>query len=211
MRSACSVATLLVLSLSLGVIVPARALACWDGFHARVGSVEEMGVDETWDATTLRHRARWLGRIDALLPNSASVSVDHGYVTVTVGTSTHELEWADGDYLTLFREVARILGASPADIARARSEQTGVYVVQAGAFVSPTHAQTHADALSATDVATHGFLEAGGFPADNPEAHVVALRDARAAYRIYVGAFVDRAEAEALASALGHGAFVRAL
>lgn len=121
------------------------------------------------------------------------------------------LEWHDGHYLTLFREVARIVGASPADVARARSLETPVYVVQVGVFAERRGADALAAQVSSRDEAEHGFLEAGGFPADNPEAHVVTIASARELHRVYVGAFVDRGEAEALAASLGERAFVRAL
>lgn len=188
---------------------PARA--CWDGFYARVGDVEQMGGDDQWDIEAVRLRATWLGRIDALLPVDGHVMIEHGYVTIEANGVTHDREWTDGRYLTLFRDVALAVGASPATIQHARSVATPVYVVQTGSFLDAPLAQTEARAISDRDDVLHGFLEAGGFPADNPEAHVVTVASARQLHRVYVGAFVDRDEARALAARLGQGAFVRAL
>lgn len=202
-------AVALTLVLSLFVAQPARA--CWDGFHANVGHVVEMGGDTEWDLASIQLRATWLGRIDALLPTPGSVVIEHGYVTVEANGVTHDLEWRDGRYVSLFRAVALAVGASPADVQRARSVSTPVYVVQSGAFLDAPLARTEARAISDRDDVEHGFLEAGGFPADNPEAHVVTIQAARQLHRVYVGAFVDRAEADALAARLGHGAFVRAV
>jgi hypothetical protein len=201
----------IALALALSFVVAQPARACWDGFHAHVGRVVEMGGDDQWDLDAIQTRATWLGRIDALLPAGGSVWVEHGYVTVEANGVTHELEWHDGHYVSLFRAVALAVGATPAQIRHARSVATPVYVVQTGAFLDAPLARTEARAISDRDDVEHGFLEAGGFPADNPEAHVVTMPFARQIHRVYVGAFVDRAEADALAARLGHGAFVRAV
>ncbi|MBX7192214.1 MAG: SPOR domain-containing protein [Sandaracinaceae bacterium] len=202
--------TLVILTLA-GLLAPAPAGACWDGFSATVGDVQEYGSDTSWGLAQVEERARWLGRIDALLPDGATVMDEWGTVSVYVGDEEHDLEWRDGHYLTLFREVARIVGASPETIRRARRLETPVYVVQAGAFADRAAAERYASELSEDEAATHGFLEAGGFPADNPEAHVVSVPGVRELHRVYVGAFVDRAEAEAVAATLGGHAFVRTL
>jgi hypothetical protein len=207
LRSRSILAAFAVLS---GALAPSPALACWDGFYARVGDVEEMGSDDTWDADDARERARWLGRIDALLPSGAMVLSEWGTVTVSVAGHEEVIEWRDGHYLTLFREVARV-GASPAEVARARGLETPVYVVQVGASSDRNGADAFAARVSSRDEAVHGFLEAGGFPADNAEAHVVTITSAREIHRVYVRAFVDRGEAQALVAALGGHAFVRAL
>lgn len=198
-------------ALGLALSVPSNASACWDGFYARVGNVDEMGDDTSWDEATLRHHATWLGRVNALLSNDTTVASQHGFVTLTVGGKSHEFTWNDGNYATLFDLVARNVGASNTDIERAKRVETPVYVVQAGAFVNESRAHTWAQSLSQGDVAEHGFFQAGGFPADNPEAHVVTISNGRKLHRVYVGAFVNRAAAETVAKRLGRGAFVRAL
>lgn len=170
-----------------------------------------MGDDTLWDAPTLRHHATWLGRINRLLPAGATVISEHGFVTVNVGGTSSEFTWNDGQYRTLFDNVARNVGASPIGIQSALRLETPVYVVQAGAFVNETRARAQADAISQGDIAEHGFYEAGGFPAINPTAHVVTIRAKRTIHRVYVGAFVNRQEAEAIAKRRGQGAFVREL
>lgn len=199
------------LAVVLAQFVPSTALACWDGFYARVGNVDEMGGDTTWDETTLKHHALWLGRVNALVPKDATVTSEHGFVMLTVGGKSHEFTWQDGNYRTLFDTVAHDVGASTNDIDRALRMETRVYVVQAGAFVNESRARSWAETLSQGDEAEHGFFEVGGFPADNPEAHVVTISGAKTLHRVYVGAFVHRSEAENLAKRLGRGAFVREL
>ena len=199
----------LAFALSLAACLPSRARACWDGFYAQVGDVSQMGGDTRWDLDAVRERARWLGRIDALLPDGASVTSEWGYVTVSVDGHDTDFEWQNGQYLTLFREVARVVGATPADVRRALRTETALYVVQAAAFREADDAATYAAHVSDRAEASHGFYEAGGFPADNPEAHVVTVQAPGKTHRVYVGAFVDRAEAAAMAQALGGHAFVR--
>lgn len=199
------------LVLALLVLVPSQAFACWDGFRAHVGNVDEMGNDTQWDEQTLRYHATWLGRIDALLPAGATLVSEHGFVTVTIGGTAQDLLWHDGHYRTLFDTVARITRTSQTDVQRALRTDTPVYVVQVGAFVGAARAHARADAISQGVDAEHGFFEAGGFPANNPAAHVVTITATNKLHRVYVGAFVNRAEAESLAKRIGHGAFVREL
>lgn len=191
------------LALALSFVVTAPARACWDGYHARVGDVEVAGGDMDWDPDTIAERARWLGRVDALLPDGATVFSYFGGVSVMVDGTSTDFSWDDGHYLTLFREVARVVHASPETIAAARALETPVYVVQTASFLDEARARAHADALSQRDDVGHGFIEVGGFPAENPVAHVVSIASARVVHRVYVGAFVDRAQAEALAADVG--------
>ncbi|GAB4115914.1 MAG: hypothetical protein OHK0013_49900 [Sandaracinaceae bacterium] len=178
-----------------------RAEACWDGFRARVGAVEETGGVLCWSEREVRERATWLGRIDALLPNGASVAIAPGTARVTVGTRVTEVAW-DGRYVTLFRAVARTLGATGDDIARARGEETPVFVVEVARFESEATARTYAASVTSAHGAS-GFVAVGG---EEPVVHVEAREGA---YAVYVGAFVDADEAAAAAAAFGAGASVR--
>lgn len=195
----------------VAISIPSAASACWDGFSAQIGNVNEMGGDTSWDEATLRHHAKWLGRVNALLSKDTTVVSQHGFVTLTMGGKDLEFKWDDEDYTTLFHTVARHVGASKTDIERAKRVETPVYVVQAGAFIHAARANKLAETISRGDIAEHGFFQAGGFPADNPEAHVISNAGGRKLHRVYVGAFVNRAEAEILAKQLGQGAFVREL
>lgn len=191
------------------LFVSSMADACWDGYSAQVGNVSASGDDTTWDEATVRNHALWLGRINVLLPQDAQMVVQLGFVTLDVGSTSNEFEWHDGDYRTLFDAVAIRVGSSEAAKLRAMRTKTPVYVVQAGAFVKESRAEAWATALSQRDEAEYGFIQTGGFPADNPEAHVVTTPGKRKLHRVYVGAFLQRAEAEKLAKRLGGGAFVR--
>lgn len=190
--------------------VGSPAQACWDGFRARVGSVSEMNADTTWSVKVVRHRALWLGRIDALLPEGASVDIEYDMVEIRARDGIHEHTWNRRSYASLFRAVATAVGADRATIRRAMATETPVYVVQAAGFAEQERAQAHADGLLDLEL-PHGFLEAGGFPANNPAAHVVSIEGARSVHRVYVGAYIDRAEAAAVAAELQGGAFVRTL
>ena len=196
---------------ALVLFVPSIADACWDGYSAQVGNVSASGDDTTWDEATVRNHALWLGRINALLPQNAQIVVQLGFVTLDVGNTSDEFAWHDGDYRTLFDAVATRVGSSSEAKQRAMRTKTPVYVVQAGAFVKESRAEAWAAALSQRDEAEYGFIQTGGFPADNPEAHVVTTSGKRKLHRVYVGAFLQRTEAEKLAKRLGGGAFVREL
>lgn len=197
-RALAALALTAVATLSLPT---SRAEACWDGFRARVGAVEETGGVLCWSEREVRERAAWLGRIDALLPNGASVAIAPGTARVTLGSRVTEVAW-DGRYATLFRMVARTLGATGDDVTRARGEETPVFVVEVARFDSEATARTYAASLApATSPA--GFVAVGG---EEPVVHVEA-RDG--AYAVYVGAFVDADEAAAAAAAFGASASVR--
>ncbi len=198
------VATLLLAS------APTRASACWDGFYASVGDVQESGSDESWDEALVAHRARWLGRIDALLPDGASVMIDHGFAELAVGTTTLELAWPDGRYGTLFHSIAAALGSSPAVVAGALAVESPVYVVQTGAFGDERRAAAQASAVDAAALVSHGFMEVGGFPATNPVTRVVSAPTPRTAVRVTAGAYLDIAEAQASARALRERGFANA-
>jgi hypothetical protein len=129
------------------------------------------------------------------------VAIAPGTTRVTVGTRVTEVAW-DGRYATLFRAVARTLGATGDDIARARGEETPVFVVEVARFESEATARTYAASVAPAHGAS-GFVTVGG---EEPVVHVEA-RDG--AYAVYVGAFVDVDEAAAAAAAFGAGASVR--
>ncbi len=191
----------------LSLLVPSPAVACWDGTYAALGDVELMDGEEGWSADRAVELATWLGRIDALLPDGAVVMVEHGYVSVQLPDGTTlEPGWDGGSLAGLFEVVAATLGAPPERVRAARALTTPVFTVQAGAFNTRGAAERLAATLS--DVGEHGFFETGGFPADNPTAHVI---EDGGAYHVVVGAFVERAAAQALAATLGRGAFVRSL
>lgn len=211
-RSLAHLALALAVASGLALALPAApARACWDGFHARVGAVEETGGQLCWSEREVRERALWLGRIDALLPSGASVLVTPGVARVALGSRVTEVAWADGRYATLFRAVARALEASADDVLRARGEETPVFVVEVASFEGEAHARTYAAELAAGELAEDGvapgFVEVGT-ATSAPVVHVEPHGDG---YAVYVGAFVNEAEAEAARAALGERAVVREL
>jgi len=118
-----------------------------------------------------------------------------------------DIQW-NGSLPALFHQVATACHATRAERASAMSTVTQLYTVQVGALRNEANANRLAAEIDALELGTHGFIEFGGFPANNATAHVISEG---AVYRVWVGAFLDRREAEAVAAALGEGAYVRSL
>jgi hypothetical protein len=222
MTTRTSLFTSIALAAALLALGPApRARACWDGHAATVGGVTfAMASGTEWSPERARMLATWLGRIDALLADGETVMVEHGYVSVcAAGGGCLEREWDERALSRLFLDVAKDVGASPAEIRAARRVEGRVRTVQVAALATREAADVLAARIDDDGVGSPGFYEAGGFPASNPTAHVLRATGARGetVYRVVVGAFTDAASAEAhrieLASALGfdQDPFVRVL
>lgn len=193
----------MILALTLSWSAP--ALACWDGTYAVVGRVELSSDELEWSTGQVVATATWLGRIDAVLPDDASLRIDHGTATVEYDDGTSfDVSWSGDSLEALFVRVAHETGASPDRVRAARRHVTPVFTVQVAALPG----REAAERLTTLIEGEHGFLEVGGFPADNPTAHVV---EEGGAHVVLVGAFLDRSEAAAVASAIGPRAFVRQL
>jgi hypothetical protein len=201
-----------LLSLLLLTLVPRSGAACWDGVAARHGRVVVNEHDQegtsAWSPELVLHHARWIRRIDALLPPGASVELDHLWITLRCPAATDNSLYWRGTLPELFERVAARCGVPAARRARALATTVTVYTVQVLATASELRAREVARAVDATERGAHGFIEVGGFPAFNPTAHV--LSDG-GVHRVVVGAFLDRGQAAALAASLGGGAWVRAL
>lgn len=200
------------LSLLLLTLAPRSGAACWDGVAARHGRVvlnaryQEGGPD--WSAALVLEYARWIRRIDAVLPPGASLELDGRWGTLRCPAATdHSLLW-EGTLPELFDRVSARCGVPAARRARALATTARVYTVQVLATSSALRASEAARAVDAAARGAHGFIQVGGFPAFNPTAHVLS---ACGVHRVVVGAFLDRGEAAALARSLGGGAWVRAL
>lgn len=216
----------LALSLFLAAItLPSTpAAACWDGHLAVVGGVTMSSGGTSWSPERARELATWLSRIDALLSAGATLDIQFGYArlcsggdrTGEEGTCT-EWQWDERSLAALFRDVAQRTRASEDLVRTARATRRDVHVIQIAAFRDRAQAEALAVRLADTGIGEHGFYQAGGFPADNPVAHVLTMADAsgRAVHRVVVGAFVERSQAErvreALDGELGVRGIVRAL
>ncbi len=198
----------LVLLASL-LLAPTRARACWDGFAASLGHVSVLvASDETsWHPADVAETALWLGRVNALLPDNGSLELEHGYGSLDCGQGPTDFAWRGG-FPQLFQQVAQQCHATSRDRARAMSTVTPVYTVQLAATRDEANADRIAEAVNARELAVSGFIDVGGFPAMNPVAHVVSEG---AMHRVWVGAFLERTEAESVATLLGEGAYVRPL
>lgn len=202
--------TLLTCTLALSLLVaPSSAQACWDGVYASVGHVTlQQGPGAvTWNAAQLENYALWLGRVNALLPPDGELTLEYDYAELNCGFGNVEVTW-NGAFSRLFREVATACRASPAERRRAMATETTLYTIQVAATHDAANATRVADEINARELDAHGFVEIGGFPANNPAAHVISDGET---HRVWVGAFLDRTEAGAVARELGEGAYVRRL
>ena len=185
----------------LAVLPRATAHACWDGYAVRQGDIAFTGGDETWDAASARDLATWTLRLQALLGPTGTVEAEFGFGEACIGDRCVELTGHAHTPRALFDDVARALAIPAAQRAAALRITAEPYAVQVAATHDGAAAETLAARISQGDLPI-GFYEAGGFPADNPEAHVVKAHDASGAviFRVVVGAFVDRADASAHAA-----------
>ena len=189
------VATLCVTLISI-VTLTAPSRACWDGSLTTVGGIHLQDFDEVWSARKAVENARWLTRINLLLGDDKSLEIWPD-AQLSVGDETVELRW-DGDLARLYDRIARKLGVNRIRAAVTRHVEVPVWTIQAGTFTSARLAVGRAELIGGQ--CSHGFYEAGGFPADNSSAHVERTVDGH--YRVIVGTYLTRAEAEEATSCL---------
>lgn len=196
---------------------PVPAFACWDGFHAHTDRVTFTGEgDEAWSAEQVRDLANWTRRFEVLLGADGTLESDMGYGSVCIGERCSEVVVRSMRPQALFSAVATALHVPWMARAAALGVDATPYAVQVAASRDRAAADALAARLSGLDLPM-GFVEIGGFPADNPEAHVIDGVDGAGlpVYRIVVGAFLDRAEASAhadeIAQATGMPTVLRAL
>lgn len=191
------------------------AFACWDGYAASYGRVTVMGPDIVWDAKKADLLARWLPRIDALVPAGETLEV---YFTEAALSGGRTVEFPAERYDVLFARLAGLVGSSASDRRAAMNAAREAVTIQIAATRDRASADALAASLSDMDdenaVQAHGFYEAGGFPAFNPAVHVITRHEADGSevYQVVVGAFVDRAhaaEAQADLATRGFRAFIR--
>lgn len=195
------------LALSL-LLTPSSAYACWDGIYASMGHITiQQGEEFEWNVTDLENYALWLGRVNALLPPNGELTAEFDVAELNCGEDDLQITW-NGSFPRLFNQVAAHCHTTRAERTRAMSTVTTVYTVQAGAVQNEAGANRLAASINARALDAHGFIQIGGFPANNPTAHVISDGTV---HRVWVGAFLDRAEAESVATELGGGAYVRSL
>jgi len=190
---------------ALALALPSRAYACWDGYtgSAPRASLCMMGGPVNWSPATGRELADWLVRIAALVPPGSTANACEFTISVCEGGSSDRClggdKWERQTYWRFFRTVARLVKATPALVRAALQKRATPFTVQVGVGYDERGARALATRLNRTKPAEHGFYEAGGFPADNDVAHVIAAQDDEGTptYRVVVGAYLTRAEAKA--------------
>lgn len=209
---------LLLIAGALAVITFAPdARACWDG---RAASSPRVSIavpgDDTFDPADARAAGVWLQRIEAILPPSASVTAFGETLSICAKRDQcKDVEWQPGRYDRLFDQVAAGVGAESSVVSRARHMAASVFTVQVLASRSRKSAEAFAARIDAPMDLDPGFYDAGGFPAVNPVARVVASSDTgRPIWRVIVGTYLDRQQADSMRINLArrgvHG-FVREL
>jgi hypothetical protein len=186
----------LALAAVLALLVPEPARACWDGYAVDTGDgIRFTGGDESWSASNAVMLGSWALRYRALLGDEGTLEIEFGWGEASVGEQTIPLERAS-DPRALFDRLADALAVPSARRARLLAIDARPYAVQVAASRDRARAEHLAMQLSESEL-PFGFYEAGGFPADNAEAHVVEgiAADGQPVFRIVVGAFLDRASA----------------
>lgn len=206
----------LVAALS-STLLPSLAHACWDGVALSTDKLTIQRFDtQSWSPEEVRHWAKWVARVDALLPEGSHLDVFEGDATfcdgqkecVEIGTGLTPFE--------LFERTADAVHASRATIHAARRMESTPYTVQVAASHDLAAAEKLATRINEAELGLHGFYEAGGFPSFNAYAHVVeSFGPDDTQYHVVVGAFLAKDEAtnamDVIASELGMHGFVRKL
>lgn len=183
------------LALTFPLGLASTAHACWDGYAVQTDDgIYFTGGDEAWSPERAVELASWALRLRALLGAEGTLESEFGWGEAAVGERTIELR-GDASPAHVFSTVASALGISRAERARLLAIDAHPYTVQVAASADRARAEALAAQLSEATLPM-GFYEAGGFPAENPEAHVIEadVHGARV-YRVVVGAFLDRAAA----------------
>lgn len=206
---------------TIAALTPTGARACWDGIAVSSDRVV-LGIDTpaSWTPEGARHWAKWLGRLDALVPAGKQLVVMQGAIEIC--DDGHEncreaaVGWDDGSAFTLFQIAVALFEPNRQQVAQARRAGHVALTVQVAATFDLAAAQALAVRINDAELELAGFYDVGGFPSTNDVAHVVErVTDDGVRYEVVVGAFLDRAQArEALAvldEALTLDGFVRPL
>lgn len=182
-------------ALAFPFAVPSTARACWDGYSVQTDDgIHFTGGDEAWSPERAVELASWALRFHALLGADGTLESEFGWGEAAIGERTIEFH-GEASPAHVFATVASALGISRAERARLLAIEAHPYTVQVAASTDRARAEALASHLSEGTLPM-GFYAAGGFPADNPEAHVIEA-DVNGAhvYRVVIGAFLDRAAA----------------
>lgn len=187
-------ASLCLVLLVLGSVRTARA--CWDGYAVRLDNIAFTGADDVWAPARARELAVWARRFEALLGPAGTLEADGAFAEACVDSRCVEVVAPTATPRALFEAVARALAIPAAQRAAALRASASPFAVQVAATRDRAAAERLAARLSDAEL-PRGFYDAGGFPADNAEVHVIeaTAADGRAIYRVVVGAFLDRSDA----------------
>lgn len=183
-------------------VLPQTADACWDGMAISTPKVM-LGIESTasWSPEQARHWAKWISRIDALVPAGKSLTVMHGFVEICdeAGGECEAVDatWEDGTAFTLFQLTAKLFDTPRATITAARHTMRSPLTVQVAATHDVEAAEKLAARINERELDLAGFMDVGGFPSFNATAHVVESTSGETfSYQVVVGAFLDRSEAQ---------------
>ncbi|MFO0633381.1 MAG: SPOR domain-containing protein [Nannocystaceae bacterium] len=192
----------------LALTLARDAHACFDGvvIDGERTSIA-LETDATWSPEAARHWARWVGRIDALVPQGQRLVVSFGAIEVCrdghVDCVELPVTWDDGRAFTLFELAADHFAPGGTAVAAARRSGHTPLTVQVASSRDATAAAALVDRIDAAELGLEGFYSAGGFPSSHGYAHVVESWDELGArYDVVVGAFLDRDHADEAAMQL---------
>lgn len=200
MRRFVSNALIAVTSFATLASAPA-AFACWDGALAQVGDALMQSGDEHYsDADAIAH-ATWMWRIDKLLPEGDRFEMWGDMPTLYRGDEAIDLTWNPRKgFAGMFDAVAKALGTNRIQALLIKNMEVPIYTIQAGSFTTERLAQARVDLIGPQ--CSHGAYEVGGFPAENASAHIQVSKAGH--YRVIVGTFTSRDEAEAAKACLAN-------
>lgn len=207
-------------------LAPASAHACYDEALVQIGRVRIVEVTSNegsgWDLDAAAQMALRARRLDALLPPFASVEIADSAETsqrtlrycIERGrrcVTTDVTRLSESDVLRL---VARQARATPAALRAAeRLPLTPMYTIQLFASRDPARARALIDRLAAivAPPLPTGDYDAYGVPAMTSPGHLetVTRSDGTRWYRVLLGAFQRRADAEGWRAAVARDAGLR--
>ena len=209
------------------LVAPRDVHACWDGWVASAPRVTVAHAKReggsSWSTGRARALATMLARLRVVTPHDQELSVTPwGDVTFCpLDTSadgwwtctTDESAWGNDDPNTLVEVVAEMAHGDGATLARAKAASANAYTVQVFAARSRARADAEATRVDNLRDPPESFYVHGGFPATNPEGHVVP--GPNGLHRVLVGAYLGLPEARhaatKLSRALGRRVVVKPL
>ncbi len=193
-----------------------EAHACWDGVAIQMDRVTYTYLGGEWMPRQGQEYFDEGRRLRAILAANQSLVIEPRSIAWQPCEGCDSQSAPRDDTRPLFDQVAALVQATPAVIARAKAlRATQAITLQAFATRSLVTAKAVAHRInSAERRPSESFYAVGGFPATRRVARVVVARNAssgKALYRVLVGAYETRAEGNEQRGGLSYRSFARSL